>query len=55
MKTIGALLLVISALTFGVLMQERAKAGDEETQLIQLERAGARRRQVLTLGYRSPV
>src|SRR5882672_7838457 len=39
MKKIGALLLVISALAFGVLMQERAKASDEETQLIQLERA----------------
>jgi ketosteroid isomerase-like protein len=39
MKKIGALLFVIAALVFGVLIQERAKASDEETQLIQLERA----------------
>ena len=39
MKKIGALLLVMAALAFGVLMQEHAKASDEETQLIQLERA----------------
>jgi len=39
MKKIGALLLVMAALAFGVLMQERAKASDEEAQLIQLERA----------------
>ncbi len=38
MKKIGAFLLAIAALAFGLLMQE-AKAGDEETQLIQLERA----------------
>jgi len=49
MKKIGALLLVMAALAFGVLMQERAKASDEETQLIQLERAWNRLRQVLTL------
>ena len=39
MKKIGAFLLVMAALAFGVLMQEHAKASDEETQLIQLERA----------------
>ena len=39
MKKIGALLLAMAALAFEVLMQERAKASDEETQLIQLERA----------------
>jgi len=39
MKKTGALLFVIAALVCGVLIQERAKAGDEETQLIQLERA----------------
>ncbi len=39
MKKIGAFLLAIAALAFGLLIEERAKAGDEETQLIQLERA----------------
>jgi ketosteroid isomerase-like protein len=39
MKTIGALLIVIAALVLGVLIQDRADASDEETQLILLERA----------------
>ena len=39
MKKIGAHLFVMAALAFAVLMQEHAKASDEETQLIQLERA----------------
>jgi len=39
MKKIGALLIVIAALGLGVLIQDRADASDEETQLILLERA----------------
>jgi len=39
MKKIGALLIVIAALVLGVLIQDRADASDEETQLILLERA----------------
>ena len=39
MKRIGALLMVIAALVLGVLIEERADASDEETQLILLERA----------------
>jgi ketosteroid isomerase-like protein len=39
MNKILALILILMALAFGALIQQHAKASDDETQLIQLERA----------------